>query len=174
MDLVEALQREHSKENTTRLVDYLRQYPQRTADLMTIFLGANGLQVQRSSWVVGDLGRRQPELLVPYHAAMLAACRRPEHPAVLRNVLRHFAEADTLSEALHGELADIGFTHLADPSAPAAIRVHAMQVLLRLVPTYPDLAGELRATIEAELPRATPAFRSRGRKVLRALERWGR
>ena len=48
---------------------------------------------------------------------------------------------------------------------------HAMQVLLRLVDTYPELANELRALIESELPRATPGFRSRGEKVLRALAR---
>ena len=48
---------------------------------------------------------------------------------------------------------------------------HAKQVLLRLVDTYPELANELRALIESELPRATPGFRSRGEKVLRALAR---
>ena len=169
MDLYTTFTAKHSKAAITRVVDYLITHPDRTPELLAIFLGDDPLLVQRSAWAVGDLGRSRPELLIPYHADLLAACDQAVHPAVLRNVIRYFAEAPELPEPIHGELADLCFTQLADPKAPPAIRVFSMSTLLRLTEIYPDLGNELRALIEEEMPRASAGFRSRGRKVLRAL-----
>jgi hypothetical protein len=171
MDFRAILTDQYSKASITRIVAYVSAHPEHTPDLLAIFLGDDPLLVQRSAWAIGDLGRSRPDLLVPYHAALLAACRRAVHPAVVRNVIRYFSEAPELPEAIHGELADRCFRQLADPKAPVAIRVFSMTVLQRLTETYPELAHELRVLIEEEMPRASAGFRSRGNKVLRALRR---
>lgn len=169
MDIAALLTDQHSKATISRIVAYLVAHPEHTPELFEIFLGDDPLLIQRSAWAVGDLGRSRPELLIPYHADLLAAGRRAVHPAVLRNVIRYFSEAPELPEPIHGELADLCFTQLADPNAPVAIRVFSMSTLLRLTEIYPELGNELRALIEEEMPRASAGFRSRGRKVLRAL-----
>ncbi len=66
---------------------------------------------------------------------------------------------------------NLAMSFLTNRQEAIAVRVFAMTVLANLCSVYPDLKNELIPLIEDELPIGTPAFRSRGAKILRSLKR---
>jgi hypothetical protein len=171
MDVVTQLLVEHSKVNTQMIMDWVGDDAQRFAEVMAVFLGDDHLLVQRSAWVVGNLGLAQPQLLAPYKSALLQVLRQPLHPAVQRNGLRLIAETGLrFSEDEEGQLVELAFDLLADPGVPVAIRAHAMQVIANLCGPYPDLATELQPLLEDALASAAGGLRSRARRVWKQLK----
>ena len=169
MDLRTEILLRHSKENTQRLTSWVGDAPDRFAQLMDLFLHDEYRVVQRAAWIVSHVLTAYPELGTPHLATLLGSLDQPKHPAVLRNVLKVFADALTVPEAYEGELADRAFRILADPQLPVAVHVHAMQILFNLTRQYPELGGELRLLLEDQLEHASPAYCSRARKILRQL-----
>ncbi len=66
-------------------------------------------------------------------------------------------------------MADSCFTFLSDPKEPIAVKVFSMSVLANITKKQPELRDELRIVIEDQLPYSTPAFKSRGGKILKEL-----
>lgn len=170
MDIREALLEEHSKERTMEVVDYLGTDRARVADLMEIFFEEEYRLNQRASWVVHHLSSRHPELLEPYLAQMVENLSNPLHDAVLRNTLRYFEQID-LPEDLMGPVADKCFEFLASPEQPIAIRVFSMGTLFKISTKYPELQAELALIIEEHLPYGSAGFKSRGKKILKKIEK---
>ncbi|MCK5279227.1 MAG: hypothetical protein KAQ62_19445, partial [Cyclobacteriaceae bacterium] len=54
---------------------------------------------------------------------------------------------------------------------PVAVKVFAMTVLFNIVQVYPELSEELEISIEEQMPFCSAGFKSRGRKVLKALSK---
>ena len=122
--------------------------------------------------VVGDIGRKHPQWLIPYHAQMLAYAEAPPHPAITRNVMRYFGEfPGDFDEELEGRILDLSLRLTADLQAPVAARVFSMTCAFKLCKKYPDISPELRAAIEGTFEHSTAGFKSRGRKILRAIDK---
>jgi hypothetical protein len=144
--------------------------PTRFEALLVCLQGDDIRLVQGSAWVVSEVGGVYPQLIVTQLDRLVGALARPLHPAVTRNVLKVIAELNPpLPEALEGELVARAFDLLEAPRTPVAIKVHAMQILANTCARYPDLAVELRETLQAQLPESAAGFRSRARKVLRQI-----
>jgi hypothetical protein len=73
----------------------------------------------------------------------------------------------------HAKVLQLAMRLFRDRSESIAVRVFAMTVLGNLCDMYADLKNELVPLIEDELPIATPAFRSRGLKILKSLTTQG-
>ena len=71
MDLRKQLLKDHSKENTSLIVDHLLEHHHEVPELMHIFLQESYRLIQRAAWVVGDLARSKPELISPYIPQMI-------------------------------------------------------------------------------------------------------
>ncbi len=113
MDLRKQLLKEHSKENTAQIVAYIEQNPLLVKVLMHIFLNETYRLIQRSAWVVGDLGRSKPEWLKPYIPKMIQNLKRSDiHVAVRRNTMRYLQEVE-VDEENWGELLDIALKLLS-------------------------------------------------------------
>jgi hypothetical protein len=77
-----------------------------------------------------------------------------------------------IPDDIAGLAADLAFEFLASPNEPVAVKVYSMSVLQRLAEREPVLAEELRLHLKQQLPGSgAPAFRSRARQVLAALDR---
>ncbi len=165
MDIRKQLLQEHSKANTLHIVDWIESDSARFEELMALFLGDEYRLVQRSAWVVGELGMRHPSLFTPYLSQLLAALREPLHPAVRRNGLKFIAESDLrFPEEEEGLLVDLAFDLLADPKEAIAIRVHAMQVIVNLCKPYPELGLELKPLLTDLLDAGSAGLRSRAKR----------
>ena len=170
MDIRKELLKSHSLTQCKKNVRYLNGDRERFSELVDTFLSGPYRITQRAAWPLGVAVEAHPALIKPHLKKLIEfAARADVHPAVKRNVLR-MLQFTELPAALHGRIADLAFSGLSDRKAPVAIRVFAMSVLSRLTRHHPEFKNDLRVLIEDELSMASPAFLSRGRKVLKELE----
>lgn len=172
MDFRAQLLREHSRTNADVVLSYLERHPERLPSFMALFFGHETQVVQRAAMVVGDLGRRAPRSLLPFHRQLIAAAEHPVHPAARRNVLRYFSELplNLMAEEPRGYLLDFAFRVTASPADAVAIRVFAMQVVANFCVLHPELKYEFRGVIENQIAEgASAGFLSRARKILTKL-----
>ena len=170
MNLVAAIEKEHSKAQCEKIVTYIGNSPKRFAELVNVFLSGPYRITQRSGWPLSYCIERHPNLIRPHLKRILLFCKTPGvHTSVKRNVMRLLQFID-VPKSLQGLVADLGFSFLQDTKEPIAVRVFAMTALVRLVQVLPDLKNELIPIIEDQLPYGGPAFTSRGRKALKELK----
>ena len=176
MDLRNQLAVAHSRANADTILQWLYADRARTQVLVEVVRSqeeADAKLVQRAAMVLGDLGRRHPEWLLPYQEQLVILADSPPHPAIPRPVLRYFSELPLthISEPLRGLLLEIAFRHLGDRAAPVTHRVYSMTIIATFAKVYPELVEELQELIEREIAEgaATPGFSSRGRKILAGL-----
>lgn len=169
MDIRKELTREHSRAKTMKIVDYVRDNPTRFKVLVDVFLTGPYRITQRAAWPLSYCAERAPELIIPHLKTILNYLKKPGiHDAVKRNTVRllQFIE---IPKRHQGQVADICFGYLQDPKEPVAIRAFSMTVLASIARQNPDLRQELAILIEDQLPFGSPAFVSRGRKVLKEI-----
>lgn len=167
MDIRAAILEEHSKEQVDKIAAWIGRKPDRFAQLVEVFLHSEYRVVQWSAWVLSMSVEKHPELIIP-HIDRIVARMHDEgiHVAVKRNVLRILQHIE-IPEHLHGEVMNTCFDFLADPKEANAVRVFSMTVLDNLSNIYPEIGQELVSIIEDQFEQGcTPAFRSRGKKIL--------
>ncbi|MES2778766.1 MAG: hypothetical protein V4651_02615 [Bacteroidota bacterium] len=171
MDLRSEILREHSKPQTLRIVQYVGNDKQRMKELMVLFLGNEYRITQRAAWPLSYIGIAHPDLVKPYDGKLLEFLQQQgAHDAVKRNILRLWGETMP-SQKYWGELFDICYQLARSKDEAVAIRTFAMQVMSNIVITYPELTFELKSLAEELILLGQPAFISRGKKVLKLIEK---
>lgn len=170
MDIKKELLKEHSKRQTTKVVNYIGKDPKRFNVLIKTFLGGPYRVTQRAAWPLSYCVLVYPDLIKPHLKSVLKMLDKKEaHDSVKRNILRFLQDIE-IPKRFYGTVADRCFT-LMDIREPIAVRVFAMTVLDNIARQEPDLKKELRIVIEDQLPFASAGFLSRSRKVLKELEK---
>jgi hypothetical protein len=169
LDIRAEILREHSRAQVNRIVAYIGDDPEKFGQLMKLFLGDSYRVSQRASWPVNVCVEKHPALIRPYLKDMIDNLLKPVHNAVKRNTVRMLQYTDIPYDLL-GPVTDTCFNLLAGPDEPIAVKVFSMSVLGRVCMNEPDLGRELKLQIEAQLPYAGAAFRSRALKILKKLE----
>ena len=168
--LADALSDTHSRAQAEAIADWIGTDPERFAELVALLLGPDPLLAQRAAWPLRVVGETYPTLLAPHWPALIDRLGQPAHPALPRNILAlASAWQQPWEEEVFGWLVDHSFRLLEQPSAPVAIKAHAMTVLHSATQREPGLIPELEALIEAQLPLGSAGFVNRGQKILRAL-----
>lgn len=169
MDFKAVLEKDHSKQTTNLIVQYIEDNPTTLAQLMELFLNGELRISQRASWPAGDLGIKQPKLFLPFLPAIIENMDKPVHDAVLRNTTRILGHIDIPEEYL-GEVYEKCFNFLSNPKQALAIRVFSMTVLTNIADTFPDLKDELIAVIEEHYPHGSAGYKSRAKRCLKQLK----
>ncbi len=171
MELRKQLLKEHSKENTNIIVSHILDNPALVDELMDIFLNESYRLIQRSAWVVGEVGRASPQLIKPFIPQMIANLKKEDiHVAAKRNTMRFFQEVE-INEEYWGELLDVALTFLGSNEEPVAVKVFSMTVAYHIVKQVPELKEELTIIIEDQLPYGSAGFKNRGQKIISALNK---
>jgi len=169
MQLEAEILEEHSKAQSLKIVKWVGKDPMRFKQLMQLFLHGKYRVTQRSAWMISLCAEKHPALIKPYLKKMLQKTQEPGvHDAVKRNVVRILQDIE-IPPSLTGLAADICFNFLADRKEAIAVRVFSMSVLFHITRKEPDLKNELRLLIEENLHEEKAAFKSRGKKILKAL-----
>jgi hypothetical protein len=167
MDLLAALAKEHSKRQCDRIVKYIGDDAKRFAVLMNLFFKGEYRITQRAAWPMSNCVRAHPELIKPYFKLLLDNLARKDlHVAIARNTLRLLQDV-TIPRKFQGRVMNACFDFIQAPETSIAVKAFSLTVLEHLAKDYPDILPELRLIIEEQWDQATPAFRSRGRKILR-------
>jgi len=171
MNLKEAILKEHSKAQAILIRDYIGDNQALFDELMTHFYSNEYRVTQRAAWIMTHCVDKYPFLINPHLEGLVTTLEQPKlHDAVKRNTVRLFQAID-LPEALMGRVVDICFKFLLNVKEPVAIRVFSMQVLYNICLKEPELADELRIVIEEFMPHGTAGFKSRGKRILKGLQK---
>lgn len=171
MEIEKALLKEHSKKQCLRIVKWVGADPLKFKELMKCFLAGEYRVAQRAAWPVSYCVEAHPELIKPYFKKLVEKLNDPNLPeAVPRNTIRLFQEVE-IPEKFEGQVMDYCFKAISSPTAPIAVKAFSIRVLENLSEKYPDILQELKTTIEERWDQETPAFKSRGRKILKKIDR---
>ncbi len=170
MNIREALLEEHSKKQTMKIVKHIGSDKERFATLIKLYTGSEYRVTQRAAWAVSYCAIQHPELMRPHLSKLVKHLAKPGlHDAVKRNTLK-VLESAPIPKSLQGILVDTCFRFLQGQE-PAAIKAYSITILFDICKEEPDLANELRTVIESIMPYGSAAIRSRGKKVLKALQK---
>lgn len=171
MDIRKEILKEHSKTQCDKITRYVGSNVVRFNELMAIYFDGPQVVTQRAAWPVSRCIENHPQLIKPHLSKMLNFLQQPGiHDAVKRGTMRCLLFVD-VPKKYHGKLVQHCFDFIENKSEAVAIKVFSMMVLSSIIKDEPDLKKELRIIIEDQMPYATAAFRSRGRKVLKELDR---
>jgi hypothetical protein len=167
MDLLKLLREEHSKKQTDRIVTYIGADKGRFAMLIQLFFKGEYRITQRAAWPLSYCVRQHPELINPYYKPLLDNLARKDiHIAVIRNTVRLLQDVN-IPKRYHGRVMSTCFDFIQSPETPIAVKAFSLTILSRLSTDYPEIHGELRLIIEEQWEHATPAFRSRAKRILK-------
>jgi hypothetical protein len=169
--LVEMLLLEHSRAKSLNIVHWIDDDSAKFAALMQLFFKAEYRISQRAATAISHFFDRNPDFFVEYVPKLVDFLKTANQPDfVKRNIMRILSDAP-LPENLLGDIADSAFRYTADPAEASAIRAYSMIVAARICEKEPELARELHLIIEENLPHASAAFKSVGRKILKKLKK---
>lgn len=159
-----------NKAKALQVAAYAYSSVQHFNELMQCFLANEYRLAQRAAWSVCWAAKQKPALVQPYIKDLVAQLLRTDvHPAVIRNSVRVLEMVD-IPEMYHGDVMNACFSFIEQPSTPAAIKAFSLTTLYNLSKVYPDIEHELKLIIEARWDDESPAFKSRGRKILSMLK----
>jgi hypothetical protein len=157
----------HSKFIAMRIADYACTSDATFKELMHCFLSDDFRLAQRAAYSVSLASKQKPEAIEPYVGVLVSQLKRTDiHDAVIRNSAR-ILEDISIPEEFHGELMDACFALVQNRQTAIAIRAFSLTILYNLCKIYPEIKNELRVIIEESMEFETPAFRSRGKKILK-------
>lgn len=173
MNLQAQLLLEHSKANTSLIVNWVGNNPKRFSALLHCLLEGPDKIAQRSAWAMSYCVENYPELIIPYISSLFKRCQKPlVHPALKRNTTRAL-QFVSIPEVDHELALDCCIQWLQDPHEPVAIRCFSMSILAQLCMHYPELKNELRLLIESVLQYENPsaAFKAHSKKIMKKLNK---
>jgi len=171
MNLKQEILKEHSKRQAIKIERWVNGDQKKFDELIKLFLKGEYRVTQRAGWPMSSIVIHHPELIKKYLRNLLQNLDKPNlHNAVIRNTFRllQFVE---IPSSIHGLAADTAFRFLNDKKQPVAIHVFSMTVLGNLCKKYPELKNELVPIIKERMAYSTPGFQSRGKKILKGLEK---
>ncbi|MEO6188293.1 MAG: hypothetical protein ABIO82_01450 [Ginsengibacter sp.] len=168
MNLVEKIQKEHSKENCYQIVSWVGNNQVRFDQLFKLFLEAELRVTQRASWPFSYAAIAHPGLMKKHFERLLANLNKPAlHGAVKRNTLRFLKEIE-IPERHHGAILEKCFHYLESQEEEVAIKSFALEILSQLAKKYPEIIPEIKILIEDQIQHQKPAFKSTAKKFLAA------
>ncbi len=170
MELMKAILKEHSKNQSIRIVNYIGNNAKRFSELVSIFLAGPYRITQLAAWPLILCVEQNPKLIRPHLKKIMTHLEQPNvHDAVKRNAVR-LLQYVVIPKNLQGHVANVCFRFLQNTKEPIAVRVFAMTVLANLAKELPELKNELVPVIEDQLPFGSAGFVSRGQRVLKELK----
>lgn len=171
MNIKEALldNESYSKKRILEISEYACASAKNFKALMQCFLSNDYRLAQRAAWSVSWAARKKPELIKPHIKSLVEQLDRTDvHDAVIRNGVR-VLEAIDIPEIFHGDVMNACFAFIEKPSTPVAIKAFSLTTLYNLSKIYPAIKPELKLIIEDRMSQETAAFKSRGMKILNAI-----
>jgi len=167
MNLREEILKEHSKAQRDKIIEWVGDAQLRFDELFRLFLIDEYKVSQRASWPVSNCVEVYPEFIQHHLEELLQNLEKPNlHDAVKRNTVRILQEIP-IPEKYHGQVMNICFGYVENPTEAVAIKAFSLTVLGNLAIQYPEIIPEIKLLIEDQLPHQTAAFKSRAKRLMK-------
>jgi len=165
-DLIDLLD---SWDNLDLTIQEISRNPQYFGLLMSIALYHNEPKSWRAAYLADKIHDDFPELLRPFLPEIIAQLKQEKSSSKKRHFLK-LISMNKIKREHFGFLVDYCLKALGSSKEPAAVRVHAMQILYNISEKETDLKAELLAVIEHEMEyHSTAGIISRGSKLANKL-----
>ena len=172
MNYRKELEKGQSKTLTTAIVNEVANSQQKMDELMQCFVEGPIRITQYAAWPMSDIAKKHPQMLLKYYPVFINLLNQKDKPdAINRNILRAL-QFVVVPEEYEGEILDVSFKLLNAAKEPVAVKAFSMNVIYNLTKKYPDIIPELKASIEALLPNGSSGIKSRGNKILKAIQQY--
>jgi hypothetical protein len=122
------------------------------------------VMVQQAAAVCHAISDVSSQLFEAFQKELIEVLKKNVHPAGPRFTYRVLAELPIDEEYL-GEVINLSFESLMDPSSPIAIQVFAMTVIANQIIQYPELSMELEAALQFRFSNGSAGFKNRAMKI---------
>lgn len=122
----------------------------------------------RACWVFEELCLKHRHILDNYVLRIAELYPKLTHDS-LRRMLGHLLTETHIPEDHETKILDAAYAWMLDPTRPAAVRIHAMQLVFNLTKKYPELQNEFRSAIEHLYDTGSKGFKNRAGKLLKRL-----
>ncbi len=171
MDFKLALEKEHSKALTEKIVNEVILHPEKMKDLMDVFVKGPVQITQRAAWSISFIAEKEPSLLNNYYELFIDLLKQPnKHDSINRNILRALQFVE-IPEKHQGNILDCCFNLLRSSNEPIAVKAFSMTVIYNLSLIFPEIQNELKICIEDLLPYASSGLKNRGNKILKLISK---
>jgi len=152
------------------IADALGADPVNFSSIMEMILNDEDPVPPRAAWVAELMSQKDPELIKPWMDNIIQNLEKFTHPGTRRNILKILMRTE-IPEEHQGRLIDICFRWIMDENKKVASKVFAMQIIENHIPLYPELGVELSEVIQDQWDKNSAGFKSRGRKVLKNIQK---
>ena len=171
MDLKALILSKNSKEIWNQVACIAIESPKKIEVIINFFECDNIFLVQRSTQIMSKIYDQRPDLLAPYFMRLINGLKKPQSDAYKRNVLRIFQTA-SIPESGVSLLFDQALKYIQQKDEAIAIQAFSFTVLRKICESYPDLAPEVKDSIELVLLENNSAgIQNRGKKEIKRLEK---
>jgi hypothetical protein len=137
--------------------------------LMSFYTGKESKLAQKAAWCLSHVAKNNPSIFKPFMKDIVEQLSRKDvHAAIIRASVSVLQDIE-IPENFHGNVLNACFNFIEKPSTPPAIKAFSLTTLFNLSKIYPDIQNELKLIIEERWDTETPAFKSRGKKILKQL-----
>ena len=167
MNLRATILSEHSKAQTTKIVEWVGVSQTRFDELFRLFINDEYRVVQRAAWPLSYCVIQHPPLIKKHFGQLVANLQQPGVPgAVKRNSVR-LLQHTSIPKKYQGGVMQLCFQYIASPIEAVAVKAFALTILQNLALIYPEIIPEVTLIIEERWPHETAAFHSRAKKFLK-------
>ena len=159
---------EDYKENTFKVLEFIKSKPEKIKELMDLFFFENNIIVQRCSYSISILAKRNPSAFYPYLEQLLEHLENPKTLGQRRNVLRILKEMQVPTE-WDGRLVDNCFKFVYNRKEEIAVVCFSLEILGMFCKTFPELAIELNLAIDSLIPYRSAGIKSRASREKKKL-----
>jgi hypothetical protein len=170
-ELIHILLRGQSKQTVDEVITWTGDHPSRFKILVDIISGNLDQPIRdRAAWAMSYIAGDQPELL-KYHwdTFVNLLVNKKTSGAIKRNITRFMQEVE-IPKKHHGPVINRCFELVNDPQEEIAIRAFAMTIVGNLLNEYPEMANELKLSIDKLLPYASAGLKNRAKKILQKID----
>ena len=168
--LEDSLRSLHSKKSVLKIVKYIGHDHKKFDELIDFCFGEDELLAQRAAWPLRYCAENNPGFADKHVKKILKRLRKPGHNGIRRGLLCTMEHMD-IKGRYAAESISICFELMNNRKEFIAVKVFAMAMLAKFCKKYPEIAGELKSSIETGMDFETAAFRSRGRRILNQLNK---
>lgn len=170
-EILNLLSQGHSRQQATYIADCIERGQIDIEELLDVFYRGDMRLTQRSSFPLEMVAKKYDYILHPHLGRMIEELEKPNViNGVSRNTMRAW-QWMSFPEEYEGVILEKAFERFSNPQELIATRVFAMTTCTNLAMEFPELALEIKTVIEDNWDHTTAAWRSRGRKELKRLEK---
>jgi len=171
-EIIQILEQGQARSTVDDAIIWAGDNPEKFKCLVNLIIDYKDPNIRnRASWVLSYIACDYPPLLAKHWTHFVKVLIHSSTPSpIIRNLVRFMQEVK-IPEKHQGIIINRCFELVNNPQQDIAIRAFALTVIANHLQAYPEIAGELKLSIEELLPYASAGLKNRAGKILNKINK---